>query len=138
MQSIDERMRAARKSMIEAMSAPSVDGARLREIVEQEVSVERDRRLAQVELFERFVGMLTPEQRTKMRDELSKLPVFGGGPGGPGGPDGPRGRGGPGGPDGPGGRGGPGGPGGPGEPGDRPDRGPRRGPPPPPPPPPGE
>lgn len=72
MQALEERTRAARRSLLEAMTAVEPSGAKMREIIEQEIAIERERRLAQVQLFERFVAMLNPQQREQLRNDLAR------------------------------------------------------------------
>lgn len=123
MESLDERTRDARRNLVQAMAADSVDGAKLRTLVDQELAIERERRMAQIELFERMLTMLTPEQRATLRTELANGPMQrprdgneppegmrrrmdgrgpGGAPGAPGAPDAPGAKRAPGAPDAPG------------------------------------
>ncbi|MBX3355749.1 MAG: Spy/CpxP family protein refolding chaperone [Phycisphaeraceae bacterium] len=78
MQSIDERSREARRAMFEALTSGEASGAKLRELAEKELSVERERRMAQIDLFERFRTILTPEQRVQLRDEMRRFTPPGG------------------------------------------------------------
>lgn len=84
MVSIDERSRSARRAMFEALTLSEANGATLRDLAEKELSIERERRMAQIDLFEQFNAILTAEQRTQLREDLKRMSSFGG-------PRGPRG-----------------------------------------------
>ncbi|MFO0829153.1 MAG: periplasmic heavy metal sensor [Phycisphaerales bacterium] len=53
-----------------AKDAPS--GERIRETLDRQAELQRDRRRTQVDSFERFHAQLTPEQRRTLREELER------------------------------------------------------------------
>jgi Spy/CpxP family protein refolding chaperone len=71
---IDEDSQLLEHDLREELEAEQADSAVVRQILERQAQLSRDRRMAQADLFERFQQMLTPEQRHRLHDALTKRP----------------------------------------------------------------
>ncbi|MHC5003567.1 MAG: periplasmic heavy metal sensor [Planctomycetota bacterium] len=64
------RFELAREELMEELNKPEPDVARLREIVDREAELHRERYLAGSRRFSHFVGVLSPEQRRRLSDHF--------------------------------------------------------------------